>query len=100
VNALAEDPTGTLWIGTSNGLYRLDQLAGRFVLREVDIGLPRVFPEQADVSRVLVARGGSLWIAAPSGLFRRFADGTGARYTERDGLPNAFIHDLLEDHEG
>ena len=43
---------------------------------------------------------GSLWIAAPSGLYRRWPDGSAARYTTRDGLPNNFLQDLFEDHEG
>ena len=33
---------------------------------------------------------GSLWIAAPSGLYRRWPDGSAARYTERDGLPHEY----------
>ena len=43
---------------------------------------------------------GSLWIAAPSGLYRRWPDGSAARYTVRDGLPNEYLSDFLEDHEG
>ena len=43
---------------------------------------------------------GSLWIATPSGLYRRWPDGTAARYTARDGLPSDDLSDILEDHEG
>ena len=42
----------------------------------------------------------SLWIAATSGLYRRWPDGSTARYTERDGLPGSNVSDLLEDREG
>ena len=43
---------------------------------------------------------GSIWIAAPSGLYRRWPDGSSARYTLRDGLPGDYLHDLLMDHAG
>ncbi len=42
----------------------------------------------------------SLWIAATSGLYRRWPDGSAARYSERDGLPGSNVSDLLEDREG
>ena len=57
-------------------------------------------PEQSVISDVLEDRYGSLWIAATSGLYRRWPDGKCARYTSRDGLPGDYLHDLLLDHEG
>jgi ligand-binding sensor domain-containing protein/signal transduction histidine kinase len=49
---------------------------------------------------VLEAADGSLWIAAPSGLYRRWQDGRAARYTVREGLPNDYLSGLFEDHAG
>jgi ligand-binding sensor domain-containing protein len=43
---------------------------------------------------------GTLWIATPRGLYRRWADGSTAHYTRHDGLPDEYLSDLLEDHEG
>jgi ligand-binding sensor domain-containing protein/signal transduction histidine kinase len=97
---LREGRDGTLWVGSADGLYAVTQSGGRLVLRAVEIGIPHDNPEQRIVADIIEDRGGSLWIAAPSGLYRRWPDGSATRYTERDGLPNAYLQDLLEDHEG
>src|SRR5262249_30904937 len=72
------------------------------LLHAVDLGIPREYPLQAFVSAIAEDRDGSLWMAAPSGLYRRWHDGRTARYTEHDGLPAPYdhLHDLLMDHRG
>ena len=100
INVLLEGRDGTIWAGTSKGLYRVDRTNGRRTLRPVDVHIPTEFPEQRVIADLLEDTRGSLWIAAPSGLYRRWPDGSAARYTLRDGLPNEYLHDLLEDHEG
>ncbi len=52
------------------------------------------------IADVLEDAEGSLWIAAPSGLYRRRPDGRSDRYTRADGLPSDFLQDLLEDRAG
>jgi ligand-binding sensor domain-containing protein/signal transduction histidine kinase len=93
--ALLEGADGTLWVGTQNGLYRLNRANGAASLRPVEIGIPNDYPEQRFVADLLEDARGSLWIAAPSGLYRRWPDGSAARY-----MPTAYFHDLLKDHEG
>jgi ligand-binding sensor domain-containing protein/two-component sensor histidine kinase len=100
VTALFEDRDGTIWCGAQQGLYRVKREGPHFVLSPVEVGLPLSWPEGRIVSRVLEDRYGSLWIATPSGLYRRWPDGTFAHYTKRDGLPDEYLHDLLEDHQG
>jgi signal transduction histidine kinase/ligand-binding sensor domain-containing protein len=100
ITVLREGRDGTIWVGTTKGLFRLEYGNGRRSLRPVDIHLPTEFPEQRIIEDVLEDARGSLWIAAPSGLYRRWPDGSAARYTTRDGLPNDFVSDLLEDHAG
>src|SRR5687767_3665240 len=97
---LREGRDGTIWAGTKSGLYRLEHADGRLALRPVDVHMPNEFPEQRIIADVLEDARGSLWIAAPSGLYRRWPDGSAARYTKRDGLPDEYLQDLLEDHEG
>ena len=93
--ALLEGADGTLWVGTENGLYRLNRANGGTSLRSVEIGIPSDYPEQRFVRDLLEDARGSLWVAAPSGLYRRWPDGSAARY-----MPTAYFHDLLKDHEG
>jgi signal transduction histidine kinase/ligand-binding sensor domain-containing protein len=100
VIVLREGRDGTIWAGTNAGLYRLEHADGRRALRPVDVHMPNDFPEQRIIADVLEDARGSLWIAAPSGLYRRWPDGRAARYTTRDGLPSDYVQDLLEDHEG
>lgn len=100
ITVLLEDRNGAIWCGTLKGLCSLQESNGDFALRSVDIGMPEEYPEQGFVADVLEDRYGSLWVAAPSGLYRRWPDGSAAHYTKRDGLPNDYLQDLLEDHQG
>jgi signal transduction histidine kinase/ligand-binding sensor domain-containing protein len=97
---LREGRDGTLWVGSDDGLYAVTRAGTRLVLRAVEIGIPHENPEQRIVADILEDGRGSLWIAAPSGLYRRWPDGSAARYTGRDRLPNAYLQNLLEDHDG
>src|SRR6266550_2682015 len=100
ITVLVKGKDGTIWAGTNSGLYRLEAANGRQLLRPVDVHIPNAFPEQRIIADILEDANGSLWIAAPSGLYRRWPDGSAARYTKRDGLPGEYLSDLLEDHEG
>jgi sugar lactone lactonase YvrE len=100
ITVLHEGRDGTIWAGTNSGLYRVQNANGRPSLRPVDVHMPNEFPEQRIVADVIEDARGSLWIAAPSGLYRRWPDGSVARYTKRDGLPGDYLSDLFEDHEG
>jgi ligand-binding sensor domain-containing protein/signal transduction histidine kinase len=89
-----------VWVGTWDGLYRLREDRGRYSLRPVDIGLRNEYSEQHEITDLVEDGEHSLWIATPDGLYRRWPDGSAARYTVRDGLPNAYLHCLLRDHQG
>ena len=100
VTVLLEGHDGTLWAGTRQGLFRLELTAGRRSLRSVDIRAPNEYPEQREIADLLEDPQGSLWIASPSGLYRRWGDGSTARYTTRDGLPYDRLSDLFQDGGG
>lgn len=100
VTVLLEDRHGTIWCGTRQGLFQLVQTSEEVRLRFVDIGIPHDYALESVVSDLLEDPHGSLWITTPHGLYRRWPNGSAARYTKRDGLPVDFLSDLFLDHQG
>jgi ligand-binding sensor domain-containing protein len=95
-----ESHDGTIWCGTRKGLFRLERAAGRSELRPVDLGLPNQFAEQKEINDLVEDEHGTLWLAAPSGLYRLWPDGTAARYSAPSFLTSEHFHDLMKDHAG
>jgi signal transduction histidine kinase/streptogramin lyase len=52
------------------------------------------------VSALLVDRHDNLWVAGSLGLIERTAAGVLRRFGQREGLPDAFVRAVLEDHDG
>jgi signal transduction histidine kinase/ligand-binding sensor domain-containing protein len=99
VNALVEDSAGTIWCATYDGLYRLERKGHDVKFAHMDLGFAEGYHEK--INNLAFDSDGSLWLAGSRhGLFRRFADGRAEMYTERDGLPEAFIDTLLHDRDG
>lgn len=63
VTTVFRDGKGTLWVGTDQGLNRMDQTAGTFERFTIDQGLP----ENA-VQGILEDRSGRIWISTTSTL--------------------------------
>ena len=91
---------GTLVVGTKSGVYRLAGTNGQLRLARLEVGLPLSDVEGAEAGDVLEDDSGALWIASPSGLYVRRADGRTHHYTERDGLPSRYLYRLLKDRHG
>jgi ligand-binding sensor domain-containing protein/two-component sensor histidine kinase len=100
ITDLHQGRDGTVWIGTGSGLHRLEQIEERPSVRPVEIGLPNEWPEQRIIADVVEDVHGTLWVGTPVGLYRRWPDGSSARYTLSDGLPGDFFSDLFVDHDG
>ena len=123
VNALLEDRKGTLWVGTSKGLYVDGQLrlAGSVVSLAMDNGgavwvgtssdrIVRISGEKQETLKTGLATAyinalfedsrGTMWVAtSPTGLLR-FRDGRFEQLDKRNGLPSNAIHGIAEDREG
>ncbi|PWT88117.1 MAG: hypothetical protein C5B55_13635 [Blastocatellia bacterium] len=97
ITVLLEARDGTIWCGTYKGLYKLDSQARRLV--PVEVGMPYEYGEWLYVTDIVEDQFESLWIATHGSLYRRWKDGTAARYTRHDGLPDDVLHDLLIDHQ-
>ena len=102
IQALAADPAGGLWVGTTSGLYHLDPPAPpatrEWRLRLVDIGLPSRNFDDTSVQALLVDRTGTLWVGARSGLYRRFPNGLSEG--THGGAPHPDVTALRQDREG
>lgn len=91
--AFTIDQEGNLWKSTEGG--GLIQLRRTKV---VTLGTRDGLPGD-EVTSVLEARDGSLWVGTSRGL-SHFVDGQIKRFTKSDGLPDDFIFSLLEDRDG
>ncbi len=83
---VAQTPDGVLWIGTSDGLARLE---GRnFTFHEELFG-----QSMADIRDLKVSYDGSLWIGSSEGLYH-LADGQLNRYDSRYGINDLSIQSI------
>jgi ligand-binding sensor domain-containing protein/signal transduction histidine kinase/CheY-like chemotaxis protein len=98
VSTICQDHSGFIWIGTYNGLNRLDKQSG-------DLSAYKHNPEdpQSLSNNYIrtIYESTALWIGTDNGL-NRFdrASVTFRRYTEKDGLPSNRISGILSDQEG
>jgi signal transduction histidine kinase len=92
VNALLLDRENTLWVGTSQGLYRIrGQQVGHFGSSD---GLSSDY-----VSGLYEDREGNMWVATSQGL-DCFRDLPVTTYTIREGLPAGEVDSVLASRDG
>jgi PAS domain S-box-containing protein len=91
-DALAEDPEGSLWVGTEAGVFALRN--GQ-PARTGNAVLDRVV-----VSALLADSGGSLWIGSRSDGLYRFGAGLLTHFTPQDGLLGSQVRALARDSRG
>lgn len=102
VTALLEDGAGGIWCGTQSGLYRLQRIAGGWVLNPVEIGMPRGHFGDRIIEAVFQDRQGTLWVGGHRALYRCSKDGACTRYWLPGGYGPSRNHILsfLEDRTG
>ncbi len=94
VDALVEDRSGNLWIGTiGGGLTCLSK--GKFTTFTTKQGL-----SSDSVLSLLEDAAGDLWVGTEGSGLDRFHNGVFTAYTTRDGLPSNEIFALAEDQDG
>jgi two-component system, sensor histidine kinase and response regulator len=90
--ALTEDREHNRWLGTLDGLFRLNR--GRPLLEPFARGVIR-----GQVNAILEDHEGNLWVGANSGMFR-LTDAKVSSFTFSDGLTDSKVLSLFEDREG
>jgi ligand-binding sensor domain-containing protein/two-component sensor histidine kinase len=100
VTCLLEDRQGSVWCGTTGGLYRLARQNGQLSFRLIDLGMPADNPEYSHVNSLIEDRRGDLWIGSNSGIYRLSKGGLAQRYDLSNGLPDINVNSLLEDRDG
>lgn len=93
VRAFQEEPDKTLWVGTDNGLYRVNgkDWQSYSSLPNAPTGTVRAFAKAGD---------GSLWMATNGEGIFRFDGKTFLRITTREGLPIDLVRALYVDRDG
>ena len=91
--ALAAEPGGTVWIGTSSGLHCF--INGVLSGFGTNAGLP-----EEPFSALLPARGGGLWLGTTGGAVLRRENGRFRQFEDADSLRGSAILALYEDLRG
>jgi len=86
-------PNGTLWIGSTNGLVKIQN--GSVTNYNQTDGLAGHW-----VSSILDDRQGNLWICSPSDGLTRYKDGKFTPFTIKDGLFTSEFYCVLCDDQG
>jgi len=98
VNLVYEDQAGTIWAGTDDGLFRLEEAKGTGRFRRVPFGFNA--RESMGVHAFVEDSDRQLWIGTHFGLFRRSTDGSMAHYNVRPADGDDHIQALLRDRGG
>ena len=98
ISVLFEDESGTVNIGTEDGLYRLSV---QDELESVNLGKALPTDDGLVITSIIKDRHGGMWIGtADSGLFRILPSGQVEQFTIRNGLSGNSIASLIEDKDG
>jgi ligand-binding sensor domain-containing protein/two-component sensor histidine kinase len=96
---LFEDTDGNIFVGTSDGLYRLSETGGRYLFEPID--LIHSSTQSLEITAVIKDRNSALWVGTwAKGLLRILPDGQVEQYTTAQGLPGSNVDSLLEDKNG
>lgn len=101
VRCIYEDRSGVLWVGTYGGFNKFDPQSETFVHYRHHPAYSNSLSNNS-VMTVYQDSAGIFWLGTLGGGLNRFDPRTERfeHYTENDGLPNSFVHAILEDNSG
>ena len=98
INVLFEDENGTLFAGTTNGLYKLT-VDNRLVL--VDLGPAVAELKPLSITSIIGDNKERIWLGTSGrGLLLLSGDGSALHFGMANGLPDSDISTLIQDNNG
>ncbi|MDQ3131498.1 MAG: hypothetical protein M3Q99_12150, partial [Acidobacteriota bacterium] len=94
---LLQDSHGRIWVGSSDGLFRLEKSDDQSKHQLIQINLPPATAAEY-VYSLYEDRRGAIWVAAQTALYRILPDGRITSYVESEPMP--VFQALLEDRRG
>ena len=91
INDIIEDKEGSIWFGTSAGLYRRNPLTKKYEVLNTENGLPH-----NNVMHIGTDREGNLWLAMYRAGLIRLKDGKFINYTVQQGLASVSVSSIYE----
>lgn len=100
INKLCEDHAGNIWVGTDEGLFRLDRgdLNGTFA--RVPLKFSTNQEDRIEVQGMGEDSEGSLWVGTNVGLVRLLPDGRAFHHPIQPGESVDYLFEALEDKSG
>lgn len=101
---IIQDKSGTIWLGTKNGLLRFDKKEKSFIAFKNDPNNPNSLSNNLIKSICIDPNSESdiLWIGTAGGGLNKFdvKKNIFIHFTEKDGLPNNVVYGILPDKNG
>ena len=91
INDIVEDKEGSIWFGTSAGLFRKNPLTNQYEVLNTDNGLPH-----NNVMHIATDIEGNIWLAMYRAGLVRLKDGKFVNYTVQQGLASASVSSIQE----
>jgi ligand-binding sensor domain-containing protein/signal transduction histidine kinase len=99
ITGLARDTHGTLWVGTGDGLFKVDSSPDVPRMVEVDLDIADELDARS-IQALTAGRDGSVWVAAGPGLFVWRPNGSMDTLLYSRDLPEQRIRQLFADGAG
>lgn len=101
-NTIYRDREGRIWVGTDDGLFRLEKEGEEEAFKKVPVVIdPLESKEPPVVENILQDSKGDMWVVLlRSGLYRIFKDGRSKHYSARYHSAFAIPSGLIEDRQG
>jgi signal transduction histidine kinase/ligand-binding sensor domain-containing protein/DNA-binding response OmpR family regulator len=102
VTSFLEDMEGTYWIGTLNGLVRINVTNGKYLCKDIPHSTLRNTISSKMIEVIFEDSRGRLWLGTSDNGLNLFnkQDETAITFRKTDGLPGNSIRGILEDNDG